>query len=82
MKYANGAAQEAMMIPPAVTTQATADAHGEQFSLERRKEIKMSLEVPFDPSEIKWRVTATSTQQTQRGPQKRGQVVAYADQRA
>lgn len=82
MKYANGAAQEATIIPPAVTTQATADAHGEQFSLERRKEIKMSLEVPFDPSEIKWRVTATSTQQTQRGPQKRGQVVAYADQRA
>lgn len=82
MKYANGAAQEATTIPPVVTTQATADAHGEQFSLERRKEIKMSLEVPFDPSEIKWRVTATSTQQTQRGPQKRGQVVAYADQRA
>lgn len=82
MKYANGAAQEATIVPPVVTTQATADAHGEQFSLERRKEIKMSLEVPFDPSKIKWRVTATSTQQTQRGPQKRGQVIAYADQRA
>jgi len=83
MTYMNGAAQQAAMNPAAVTGQATADAHGEQqFSLERRKEIKRDLEVPFDPGEIKWRVTATSTQQTQRGPQKRGQVVAYADQRA
>jgi len=83
MTYMNGASQQAAMNPAAVTAQATADAHGEQqFSLERRKEIKRDLEVPFDPGEIKWRVTATSTQQTQRGPQKRGQVVAYADQRA
>ena len=37
---------------------------------------------PFDPGEIKWRVTATSTHQTKQGPQKRGQLVAYADQRA
>ena len=83
MTYMNGAAQREARNPAAVTGQATADAHGEQqFSLERRKEIKRDLEVPFDPGEIKWRVTATSTQQTQRGPQKRGQVVAYADQRA
>jgi len=84
MNYVNGAAhaQHESATSPAVIYQATADAHGEQFSLERRKDIKMALEVPFDPSEIKWRVTATSTQQTKRGPQKRGQVVAYADQRA
>ena len=37
---------------------------------------------PFDPTEIKWRVTATSTHQGKHGPQKRGQLVAYADQRA
>jgi len=82
MTYVNGAAQREATNSAAVTTQTTAAAHGEQFSLERRKEIKMALEVPFDPSEIKWRVTATSTQQTKRGPQKRGQVIAYADQRA
>lgn len=82
MTYVNGAAQREATNSAAMTTQTTTAAHGEQFSLERRKDIKMSLEVPFDPSEIKWRVTATSTQQSQRGPQKRGQVVAYADQRA
>ena len=82
MTYLNGAAHRETTNLAAVTTQTTAVAHGEQFSLERLKEIKMALEVPFDPSEIKWRVTATSTQQTKRGPQKRGQVVAYADQRA
>ena len=82
MTYVNGAAQREATNSAAVTTQTTAAAHGEQFSPERRKDIKMALEVPFDPSEIKWRVTATSTQQTKRGPQKRGQVVAYADQRA
>ena len=37
---------------------------------------------PFDPAEIKWRVTATSTQQSRNGPVKRGQLVAYAAQRA
>ena len=46
------------------------------------KNIREQLSEPFDPGEIKWRVTATSTQQTKHGPQKRGQLVAYADQRA
>ena len=64
MTYVNGAAQREATNSAAVTTQTTAAAHGEQFSPERRKDIKMALEVPFDPSEIKWRVTATSTQQT------------------
>lgn len=84
MTYTNGAAhsQHESTTPAAVSSRATADAHGEQLSPERRKEIKMALEVPFDPSEIKWRVTATSVQQTKRGPEKRGQIVAYADQRA
>ena len=49
---------------------------------ERFQEIKQRLIEPFDPEEIKWRVTATSTIQTKRGPQKRGQLIAYADQRA
>ena len=42
----------------------------------------MQLLDPFDPGEIKWRVTATSNQQGKNGPVKRGQLVAYADQRA
>ena len=52
------------------------------MSPERLKKIREQLSEPFDPGEIKWRVTATSTQQTKHGPQKRGQLVAYADQRA
>ena len=52
------------------------------MSTERWKYIREQLSEPFDPGEIKWRVTATSTQQTKHGPQKRGQLVAYADQRA
>jgi len=49
---------------------------------ERFQEIKQRLIEPFDPEEIKWRVTATSTIQTKHGPQRRGQLIAYADQRA
>jgi hypothetical protein len=52
------------------------------MSPERLNKIRELLNEPFDPGEIKWRVTATSTQQTKHGPQKRGQLVAYADQRA
>jgi hypothetical protein len=53
-----------------------------RFTPERLQDIKQQLIEPFDPAEIKWRVTATSTQQTKHGPQKRGQLIAYADQRA
>jgi hypothetical protein len=56
--------------------------HSVQMSPERLNKIRELLNEPFDPGEIKWRVTATSTQQTKHGPQKRGQLVAYADQRA
>jgi hypothetical protein len=44
--------------------------------------VREQMAEPFDPGEIKWRVTATSTQQTRNGTVKRGQLVAYADQRA
>jgi hypothetical protein len=46
--------------------------------VERIKELIAALEVPFDPSQIEWRVTNTTKNQ-QRA---RGQVVPYADQRA
>ena len=41
------------------------------------KELIASLEVPFHPSVIEWRVTNTS-----KGVSPRGQVMPYADQRA
>jgi hypothetical protein len=52
------------------------------FTPARIEEIRIQLLDPFDPAEIKWRVTATSSQQGKNGPVKRGQLVAYADQRA
>src|SRR5258708_9842835 len=41
------------------------------------KELIVSLEVPFHPSVIEWRVTNTS-----KAGSPRGQVMPYADQRA
>ena len=44
------------------------------FTPERVQELLAALSEPFDPKAVEWRVTNTSG--------KRGQVVAYADQRA
>ena len=49
-----------------------------QFSPETVKELVAALEVPFDASQIEWRVMNT----TKNGQPVRGQVVPYADQRA
>jgi len=49
-----------------------------QFTPERVKELVAALDVPFDPSQIEWRVMNTSKNQQP----VRGQVVPYADQRA
>src|SRR5438477_10412727 len=48
------------------------------FPAERIKELVAALEVPFEPSQIEWRVMNT----TKNGQPMRGQVVPYADQRA
>jgi hypothetical protein len=48
------------------------------FTPEKVKEFVAALEVPFDPSQIEWRVMNT----TKNGQPLRGQVVPYADQRA
>ncbi len=53
-----------------------------ESALEHLKELVSALEQPFDPSEIKWRVTNTAQIQTRKGPRWRGQMIAYADQRA
>lgn len=49
-----------------------------QVAVERVKELVAALEVPFDPSQIEWRVMNTTKNQQPA----RGQVVPYADQRA
>jgi hypothetical protein len=75
MSAANVHAQNATepILPPG--TIATA---GSRFSAEQIKELVAALEVPFDPSQIEWRVMNTTKGQQPA----RGQVVPYADQRA
>lgn len=84
MAYMNGAARErpGRVPPPAMTAPVSELAETATMNKERFQEIRQRLTEPFDPEEIKWRVTATSTIQTKHGPQKRGQLIAYADQRA
>lgn len=83
MSYVNGTAHQEPSTPPPSAVNTLADGTpGTQLLPERLQKIRELLSEPFDPGEIKWRVTATSTQQTKHGPQKRGQLVAYADQRA
>jgi hypothetical protein len=85
MAYVNGAngAESHNSSQPVVASIAGSDNRQlDQMSPERLQKIREQLSEPFDPGEIKWRVTATSTYQTKHGPQKRGQLVAYADQRA
>ncbi len=52
------------------------------FSAERVQELVAALEDPFQPSEIKWRVTNTCKVGGPKGPRDRGQMLAYADPRA
>jgi hypothetical protein len=80
---ANGTATHDMPQPAATAAIAASNSHPvDQMSPERLQKIRELLTEPFDPGEIKWRVTATSTNQGNHGSQKRGQLVAYADQRA
>jgi hypothetical protein len=83
MNYVNGTTTHDTTAPPIATAPGTETIErSARPSPERAEQIKARLLEPFDPTEIKWRVTATATTQTKRGPQKRGQLVAYADQRA
>jgi len=85
MVYGNGANGASHDVPQSAALLAMPfgdNGHDRQMSSEHLQKIREMLTEPFDPGEIKWRVTATSTHQTQRGSQKRGQLVAYADQRA
>jgi len=82
--YVNGAAVPQDNLAPPVATAPGMDglATATGVSTARLEEIRRQLLDPFDPAEIKWRVTATSTQNGRNGTVKRGQLVAYADQRA
>jgi hypothetical protein len=80
MVHVNGAACES---PPTTSVPGgNGSGSGANVAPERLAEIREQLAEPFDPGEIKWRVTATSTKQTKQGLQKRGQLAAYADPRA
>src|ERR1051326_477437 len=48
----------------------------EKYTDEQVRQFVVALENPFDPREIKWRVTNTTSDR------RRGQVIAYADPRA
>lgn len=75
MSAANGHARSAPESIPPPGMLASGDS---RFSAEQIKELVSALEVPFDPSQIEWRVMNTT-----KGRQPaRGQVVPYADQRA
>lgn len=82
--YVNGAAvpQETLTPPVATASGLNGLVAVPGVSPARLEEIRKQLLDPFDPAEIKWRVTATSTQNGRNGTVKRGQLVAYADQRA
>src|SRR5437588_1096451 len=87
MAYGNGANGATHDLPQsaalAVTTVGdNGNSNSVHMSAERLQNIREMLSEPFDAGEIKWRATATSTHQGKHGPQKRGQLVAYADQRA
>ena len=61
---------------PALILTAVQAAVGKEYTDEEVRRLVAALEEPFEPSEIKWRVTNTTKDR------KRGQVVAYTDQRA
>lgn len=77
MSAPNGHAQkdraDASSSPPAMLAPGVF-----QVPTDRVKELVAALEVPFDPSQIEWRVMNTTKNQQPA----RGQVVPYADQRA
>jgi len=77
MSPANGHAQQDC-VPTFAPTAAPLAPGVLPIPVERIKELVAALEVPFDPSQIEWRVMRTTKNQQPM----RGQVVPYADQRA
>jgi hypothetical protein len=67
---------EAPATSPSLIPAAVQAAVGKEYTDEEVRRLVAALEEPFDPQEIKWRVTNTTKERT------RGQVIAYADPRA
>src|SRR6516164_42371 len=63
-------------ISPALIPGAVQAAGGKEYTDEEVRRLVAAIEEPFDPQEIKWRVTNTTKDRT------RGHVIAYADPRA
>ncbi len=84
MSPTNGRANDSANIPSTAVQQIAPPVGeinalpiGQQQTAAKIRELIASLEVPFDPTVIEWRVTNTS-----KGGPPRGQVMPYADQRA
>jgi hypothetical protein len=78
MSGPNGGTHEHDRTPSVTLPAELVPQAGTQCSPEKVKELAAVLEVPFDPSQIEWRVMNTTKNQQPM----RGQVVPYADQRA
>ena len=68
------ATAETAVAPPPAQPQPYTSAF--RYNDEQLVQLVAALEEPFDPREIKWRVTNTTSDR------RRGQVIAYADPRA
>ena len=75
----NGTEQASILV---LNGHASVPNLGPAFTNERMKELVAALEEPFEPTEIKWRVTNTTQIGSRNGPRFRGQMLAYADPRA
>ena len=73
METTTATAETAIAAPPA---QPQSHTSASRYSEEQLVYLVAALEEPFDPREIKWRVTNTTSDR------RRGQVIAYADPRA
>jgi hypothetical protein len=78
MSGPNGHSHEHNESASIASAAALVDPAAPRFSPGRIKELVEALEVPFDASQVDWRVTNS----TKNGQPLRGQVVPYADQRA
>lgn len=78
MSGANGHTHEHGQVASVAPAAALVAAAVPQLLPERIQELLAALEMPFDASQIEWRVMNT----TKNGQPIRGQVVPYADQRA
>ena len=83
MSYLNGSAHQQPSQAIAGCNGGVELQHDERrIAPERLQQVRELLSDPFDPGEIKWRVTGNFHPANRTGARKRGQLVAYADQRA